>query len=121
MKLLMMQMEFSQSLAALLVQIPKMGYDGVTMGDVLRSEAECKADAAAGTGIINSLHGIKLAVDLNFFKKGLCVDDGTQLVDVGEWWKARISPIPGAVYKWGGDITSRRDGNHFSLSPDNRI
>lgn len=112
-------MEFAQSLAALIEAAHAMGF-GITMGDVERSAAECQADAAAGTGIVNSLHGIRLAADLNFFMNSVYISDSSRLSDVGAWWKARISPIPGAVYKWGGDIKSRPDGNHFSLSPDNR-
>jgi hypothetical protein len=120
MSLLLLQMEFSESLALLIQQVPKFGFDGVTMGECWRPLAECQADAAAGTGIVNSLHGQRLAADLNFFIKGVYISDSARLSEVGAWWKEQISAIPGAAYKWGGDIKSRPDGNHLSLSPDAR-
>ena len=111
-----LQEEFAQAAAQLIQHVGTMGYT-VTLGEAWRTPQQALWDADHGTGISHSLHTSRLAIDLNFFKNGSYVADGTQLAEVGSWWKAL-----GPAYKWGGDIPSpHQDGNHFSLSPDHRI
>lgn len=108
-----LEVEFLQAAAKLIQQAPLMGYQ-VTGGPLYREPAQAAADAAAGSGIANSLHCQRLAIDLNFYRDGVWITDGSKLADIGAWWKAL-----GPMYFWGGDFSSRPDGNHFSLSPDN--
>ena len=108
-----LQEEFAQSAAKLIQQAAAMGYT-VTLGEAWRTPQQAALNAQAGTGISNSLHIQRLAVDLNFFKDGLYITDGSQLAAVGAWWKSL-----GPMYFWGGDFQHLPDGNHFSLSPDN--
>lgn len=68
-------------------------------------------DPAWGVGHKKSLHGMRLAVDLNLFVQvdGVWVfktatEDHRPL---GEWWEARH-----ALARWGGRF---QDGNHYSL------
>ena len=63
-------------------------------------------DAYALTGHMkNSLHGKRLAIDLNLFKDGKYLDKTEDHTPLGEYWES----IGGS---WGGRF---RDGNHYSL------
>lgn len=84
------------------------GYE-LTFGQALRTEAEAAANAAAGTGISNSLHKIRLAIDLNLFINGVYKTDSAAYKPLGDHWKL-MHPL----CRWGGDF-SKPDGNHFSL------
>lgn len=108
-----LQEEFAQSAALLIQKAKEMGY-GVTLGPAFREPEQAAADAAAGTGILRSLHCERLAIDLNFFKEGQWIKDGSRLHDIGAWWKSL-----GESYRWGGDF-KRVDGNHFSITPDGK-
>lgn len=104
------QWEFSQSMAALIQQAKALGYE-VVMGEAYRTSAQAAANAASGSGIAHSLHCDSLAVDLNLFLNGAYITDSTGHVQLGIWWKAR-----GPDYRWGGDFSTRKDYNHYSLS-----
>jgi D-alanyl-D-alanine carboxypeptidase-like protein len=107
-----LQEQMAQDAAKLIQQAALLGYT-VTLGEAWRTPQQAQANAAAGTGISNSLHIQRLAIDLNFFKSGIWVTDGSELADVGAWWKSL-----GSDHYWGGDFVTRPDGNHFSISPD---
>ncbi len=107
-----LQEEFAQSAALLIRKALELGYT-VTLGEAWRTPEQCEWDAQKGTGISHSLHGERLAIDLNFFKGGLWVRDGSKLADIGNWWTSL-----GCAYRWGGNFKTNPDGNHFSISPD---
>jgi len=108
----LLQEEFSQSAAKLIQKAAELGY-GVTFGDAYRSPQQAAANAASGSGIANSLHCERLAIDLNLFKDGVYITDERGHRELGTWWKTL-----GPRYKWGGDFSTRKDFNHYSLSPD---
>jgi D-alanyl-D-alanine carboxypeptidase-like protein len=107
-----LQEEFAQSAAKLIAKAPEFGY-AVTLGEAWRTPEQAQWNADHGTGISHSLHTERLAIDLNFFKAGSYVKDGSTLKDIGDWWKSL-----GPAYRWGGDFTHLPDGNHFSITPD---
>lgn len=107
-----LQEEFAQSAAKLIQQAATLGYT-VTLGEAWRTPQQAALNAKAGTGVADSLHCDRLAIDLNFFKNGVYVTDGSTLADIGAWWKSL-----GPMYRWGGDFTHLKDGNHLSISPD---
>jgi hypothetical protein len=111
-RLLELQQEFSLAVADLILQAQQWDFK-ITLGDAFRSAEECERQANIGAGIINSLHGERLAIDLNFFHRGQYVNNTTDLKIFGDYWKKK-----GFLYRWGGDFTSRPDGNHFSITPD---
>jgi hypothetical protein len=111
-----LQQEFALAAAKLIQQSLLMGYDGVTLGEAWRTPQQAQWNADHGTGIAHSLHIERLAIDLNFFKSGALITDGSQLADIGAWWESL-----GPNYRWGGRFTHLPDGNHFSLSPDGHI
>lgn len=110
-----LQEEFAQSAAGLIKKAAEMGY-AVTLGEGWRTPEQAQWNADHGTGIAHSLHTERLAIDLNFFKDGAYIQDGSKLKEIGDWWK-RLGPN----YRWGGDFQHLPDGNHFSLSPDGHI
>lgn len=107
-----LQEEFAQQVANLIKKAGELGY-GVTFGDAYRSPQQAAANAANGSGIANSLHCERLAIDLNLFKDGVYITDDRGHRELGTWWKTL-----GPRYKWGGDFSTRKDFNHYSLSPD---
>lgn len=82
----------------------------LTFGDAYRSVAQAAANAKAGTGITNSLHTQRLAVDFNLFVNGVYQTRTEAYRRLGEKWKT-LHPL----CCWGGDF-SKPDGNHFSVS-----
>jgi hypothetical protein len=105
------QEEFAQQVANLIKKAGSLGY-GVTFGEAWRSPEQAKANAANGSGIANSLHTERLAIDLNLFKDGRYITDSEGHTDLGAWWKSL-----GPMYRWGGDFR-KKDFNHYSISPD---
>lgn len=108
----MLQERFAQDAARLILKAAELGY-GVTFGDTYRSPQQAAANATNGSGIKNSLHCERLAIDLNLFKDGVYITDDRGHRELGTWWKTL-----GPQYKWGGDFATRKDFNHYSISPD---
>lgn len=106
-----LQEEFAQQTANLIKKASQLGY-GVTFGEAYRTPEQAALNAAKGSGISNSLHTERLAIDLNLFKDGIYIQDDTGHRELGTWWKT-IGPM----YRWGGDF-KKPDPNHYSLSPD---
>jgi len=109
--LLDLQVEFTQSAAALIQRARALGYQ-VTFGQTYRTPEEAQQNADNGTGVANSLHCDRLAIDLNLYDAGRYITDGEGHEQLAIWWKSL-----GTRYRWGGDF-KRRDFNHYSLSPD---
>jgi hypothetical protein len=86
------------------------GYE-LTLGDAYRSPAQAAANAASGSGIANSLHTQRLAIDLNLFINGVYQSDSAAYKPLGDFWKSLD-----AGCCWGGDFQTRADGNHFSIT-----
>jgi hypothetical protein len=106
--LVAVQALFLFGIAKLIIFATKMGYQ-VTLG---RGFVSPEANRAEG-GKEHSLHLMKLAQDLCFFKDGVYLRDSADLKIFGDWWKAQ-----GPDHAWGGDFTglTAGDGNHFSIA-----
>lgn len=107
------QRQFARDVADLIVYAYGRGFE-LTFGDAYRSLEQAKANAAAGTGIANSLHTLRLAIDLNVFIGGVYQKDSAAYEPLGVYWE---SLRPGNA--WGGRF-SKPDGNHFSRSHEGR-
>lgn len=105
------QQEFSQAVARLLLKAAELGY-GVTLGEAYRTPEQAALNAAKGSGISNSLHTERLAIDLNIFRGSVWLTDGGLYADLGNWWLSQ-----GPAYRWG-QLFTHKDGNHFAISPD---
>lgn len=102
------QKEFAQNVASLIQELYLEGYD-VTFGEAWRPEWVAEEYARQGKGIVNSLHTLRLAIDLNLFKDGKYLTDSSEYKKAGEIWKG-LHPLN----RWGGDF-KKPDGNHFSM------
>ena len=65
------------------------------------------AIARAGRGIKNSLHTMRLAIDINLFKDGFYLPGTEDHKLFGEWWEKQHE-----LCRWGGRF---KDGNHYSV------
>lgn len=80
----------------------------LTFGEAYRTPEQAALNAKKGSGIANSLHTQRLAVDFNLFINGKYQTDSAAYLPLGEYWET----LGGS---WGGRFKSRPDGNHFSL------
>jgi hypothetical protein len=104
---------FMELLPMLINRIHDSGYQ-VRGGELERGRAQAAANQIHGTGIMNSLHIIRLAIDLHLFKNGKYLTMSDDHRPFGNYWKT-LHPL----CRWGGDFT-RPDGNHYSISHEGR-
>ena len=102
---------FVRLVSGLIMRIYDEGYEA-TFGEAWRPPETAAAYAAQGKGIVNSLHIVKLAIDLNLFHNGIYLADTESHRVFGEWWEKRH-----ALCRWGGRF---KDGNHYSLAHEGR-
>jgi hypothetical protein len=100
------QCEFTLMVASLITWSYANDYE-VSFGEAWRPPETAELYAKDGRGIANSLHTLRLAIDLNFFRNGLWLKKTEELLPIGQKWRS----LGGS---WGGDFT-KPDGNHFSL------
>jgi hypothetical protein len=109
------QVEFSKLVPLLINKAFELGYT-VTLGEVYRSPEEAKRLAKLGKGIENSLHTVRLAIDLNLFRNGTYLTDNEAHRTLGTYWESLSNGKPFTTY-WGGHFG---DGNHYSITHENR-
>jgi hypothetical protein len=100
---------FTIHVARLILWANDHGYE-LTFGEAQRSMTQAVANSRSGAGIKNSLHLVRLAIDLNLFKDGIYQPDSAAHAPLGEFWKS-LHPDN----RWGGDF-SKPDGNHYSMT-----
>jgi hypothetical protein len=113
------QRRFCRDVAKLIEFAYVMGYE-LTFGEAWRTDAQAEANAASGAGISNSLHKIRLAIDLNLFKGGVYQTSSEAHRELGTFWKSL-----GSDYYWGGDFKDSQgrpkpDGNHYAIGHEGR-
>ncbi len=106
------QFAFSALLPHLLDKALVMGFD-IQLGEIWRPPEMAAIYAARGTGIKNSLHELRLAIDLNLYKNGKLTDSWFDYEPIGQFWK-RLGTL-NEITTWGGDF-KRPDVFHFSVS-----
>lgn len=129
-------MDFTHCVAVLIQHAESLGYR-CSLGEGTRSDEQAiinslgaqGRDAAAkllynvfprlagaivnngrGDGVVNSVHQVGLAVDINLFKDGVYLQDSTDHAPLGAFWKT-LNPLA----RWGGDFKPKPDGNHYSF------
>lgn len=103
------QRRFPPLLAKLIDFAYAQGYE-VTLGECWRTPEQAALNAQHGVGIANSLHILRLAVDLNIFKDGQYVTEPGPYKVLAEYWKSLDKDCA-----WGGDF-HKPDSDHYSLS-----
>ncbi|WP_414483674.1 M15 family metallopeptidase [Serratia marcescens] len=101
------QQLFTKLISQLILWADEKGYR-LTFGEAYRTPEQAALNAKKGSGIRNSLHTKRLAVDLNLFINGQYQTNSAAYRPLGEYWES----IGGS---WGGRFRDRPDGNHFSL------
>ncbi len=110
MRLAQQQRIFAQLVAKLILWVAAQpGNSAVRFGEAYRTPEQAKLDADKGTGIANSLHCERLAIDLILDVDGIYQANSAAYKKLGEYWKS-LHPL----CRWGGDFT-KADGNHFSM------
>lgn len=104
------QSVFARLVSLLILEAEAQGFE-VTIGEVYRSPEEAERLFKLGKGIKNSLHTLKLAVDINLFKNGVYLSSTDSHRSLGEWWEGLSTP-PDIICHWGGRFG---DGNHYSV------
>lgn len=112
MKLSELQQLFTQLVAELIQEATRRGYR-VTFGEAHRPPETARLYARDGRGVANSLHSLRLAIDLNLFRDGRYLTQTDDHLELGEWWEKRHPRC-----RWGGRFGG--DGNHYSMTPDGK-
>lgn len=102
-----LQQIFAVNVAHLILHINECGYS-CTFGEAWRTPEMAAMYAQQGKGIKNSLHCIRLAVDLNLFKNGVYLPQTEAHRPFGEYWEKL-----NALNRWGGRFN---DGNHYEMT-----
>jgi hypothetical protein len=110
--LLEKQKQFSVFLARFIVDLGLRGY-GVTLGEAYRPLGVAMIYAAQNEGIKNSLHTLRLAIDLNIFLGTHWMQSKDELIIPGVLWESYSNDLICCV--WGGRFT-HEDCDHFSIS-----
>lgn len=98
---------FVRLIARLIDKATELGF-ALTFGEAYRTPEQAALNASKGIGIKNSLHTLKLAIDLNLFKDGVYLPSSESHRPLGEWWEQQCDGC-----SWGGRF---KDGNHYSIS-----
>ncbi len=99
---------FARLVGEFLVWVFDNGY-AITFGECYRTPEQAALNAQQGTGIANSLHTQRLAIDLNLFVGGVFQTGLEAYRPLGQAWKG-MHPL----CRWGGDF-SKPDADHFSM------
>ena|ERR1700741_1755946 len=113
-ELLNLQFTFSRLLPRLLDEAYNLRY-AVTLGEGYRTPQQAALNAESGSGIANSLHCLRLAIDIQLFRDGQYLSKTEDYLPLGEFWE-KLGETEKVPLCWGGRFQSRPDGNHFSLS-----
>ena len=105
------QSTFVALVAQLILEANKRGYE-LTFGEAYRTPEQAALNAKKGTGIKNSLHTSRLAIDLNLFKEGKFLANTSDHEGLGLYWES-LHPLT----RWGGRFG---DGNHYSIEHEGR-
>lgn len=108
------QSVFASLVPLLITKAEDLGFE-VTIGEVYRSPEETERLFKLGKGIKNSLHELKLAIDLNLFLHGKYLSSTQSYKPLGEWWEAQS--FDEIKCYWGGRFG---DGNHYSVGHGGR-
>ena len=97
---------FIGNVAKLITFIFSNGYT-CTGGELYRTKEQAEWYAERGTGIKDSMHCDRLAIDLNLFKNGQYAMHDNDYKFAGDYWESLNSKN-----RWGGRFA---DGNHFEM------
>lgn len=98
---------FMRLLPRLIDKAHELGFE-IRGGDLFRDpRVHGQHGEKKGYGNKNSVHKLKIAIDLNLFKDGKFLQSTEDHRELGEWWEKQHPDC-----RWGGRFN---DGNHYSL------
>ena len=101
---------FTRLIAELITWAYEQGYE-LTLGDAFRDKRMYgEFGTKQGYSAKNSVHKIRLALDLNLFINGKYQTTTEAHSKIGAKWKTMHE-----LCRWGGNFRSK-DGNHYSLT-----
>jgi hypothetical protein len=103
-----------RTLAAFLSWCFQNGYL-IIGAELYRTKEQAEIYKAQGKGILNSIHRLKMAIDLFRYLDGNVTWDADDYQEMGEKWKS-MHPLA----RWGGDFKNR-DAVHFSFEHGGRM
>jgi hypothetical protein len=105
------QKVFSTLVARLILHTVGTAGVSVTLGEAWRTKEQAELYAKEGNGIVNSLHCLRLAIDLNLFRDGKLLVTTDDYRSMGEFWES----LSTADYScsWGGRFG---DADHFAIA-----
>lgn len=109
------QRRFPLLIVQLIEHMDLAGYE-MAFAEAYRTPTQAAINEQEGTGIANSLHTLRLALDLLLFKDGLYLTNSDDYKIAGDFWKSLSVEAIQCV--WGGDF-KKPDGNHFSIEHNN--
>jgi hypothetical protein len=83
------------------------GYE-LTFAEAFRTPEQAQWDFEHHTGIVNSLHCVRLAIDLNLFVDGVYQTDGAAYAPLGAFWKTLHPSAAGGATSSGWTPTTSR-------------
>lgn len=102
------QAAFLLDMGRLVAHATREGFQ-VTGGELFRTLEQQRIYVETGRSMtMNGRHLDRRAIDLNFFKDGVLIQDEESLRPVGQFWEG-LSP----KNKWGGSWKSFKDLGHF--------
>lgn len=113
MDLLHKQFIFTSLTARLILFANQQGYF-LTYGETYRPKETAELYASQGKGIADSLHTLRLAIDLNLFRNGSLLTTRADYYFLGDFWESLSEPNSGIVCCWGGNFP-KCDADHFSI------
>lgn len=113
-KLIESQQLFARNIACLIQYIFNNGFE-ITLGEAWRTPEQQKIYVQNGRSkTMESKHLKRLAIDFNFFKNDVLIDDGKVLYDIGKFWESLHQNN-----KYGGFWRTIKDYPHFEMEPLN--
>jgi len=109
MKLGKAQEIFALNIAQLIIIIFKFGFT-CTLGEAHRPPEMAEIYEKQGKGIKDSLHCMRLALDINLFQNGKYLTKTANHKVFGDIWE-----ILHPNNRWGGRF-KRKDGNHYEMN-----
>ncbi|HXB11344.1 MAG TPA: M15 family metallopeptidase [Bacteroidia bacterium] len=101
------QYKFALNVADLIRYINQSGYS-CTLGEVFRTKEQAELNVKNGTGILDSNHCRRLAIDINLFSPtGKFLIETKDYYKFGQYWES-LDPLN----RWGGGFP-KVDADHF--------
>ncbi len=106
------QFLFAKDVAKLIQWAASQGYM-ITFGEAYRTPEQAALNAQKGTGIKDSLHCNRLAIDLNLYRDGKYLFNSRDYIPLGKYWESLGRQNKSGCWFYDAAGKLKPDGNHF--------